>query len=842
MTGPALLSVALSLLAPEGAPAAEACVPDSASLAAEAATLLNGAASGSEVSAEAIAAARRLLRAARRLDASPDLMLQAADLAFAAGDVEEGGDLLAAADDTAPGKLSPAELLLLGRRAEERRRWREAIRRYDALARRLAAEGETADWIAPRRRELELEDVAAAIAAPASGPSVEARLALADAKRALASGRAKEAREHLKTALQIDPSYVDALLALAGLEAHAGRAAPAIRACRDALAAEPERVETVTLLANLLWEEPDRAAKEESLVLLDRAVALRPDLRSLLRLSAARWAQYGDAARAQERLARYLSKATAREHAEARPLQEMLSNQARAAPTPAPREPAAPEEPASAAVERWRKARILASRGDDASLNAALGLLEEAERLDPSLARAAELEASIREHRSEWREAEAALGRAIRADPSRTTVYESLARLLDRDPARANEAMDAWTQAEQAGSTEALYALGDAADRAGDGARALSLLRRYRDEAPAGLHAAEAAAALERLERRRSALVFGGATALLLALALAGLLLRRAKTGATFAEWLARHPGNAPEARRIVGRLRHESLKHGGLLLADAADRLERGDDEAWRGIAKLLEARLYGEPGSRGLVGEADDSLEALRALARADGERLNLEHRDPAFSFLARGIRALQRARPSVRRLSQDGAVSPRVVARACRLLRSASRSFGLTSGAELERRLDASSSLPVRIDALRALLARVASEADAPAPALEPIGELAAAPELPPVRLAPGDWETLWRNLFANALAAGRLGVSAVRGRDPVTGEGRLKIALCDDLASSLTTEDVLARPADRGLGVVVEILRRSDGSIEVQRAPAPGFTKGVVIELPLVETPA
>ena len=144
-------------------------------------------------------------------------------------------------------------------------------------------------------RELEIEEQAEAVALPTSGPSVEARLALADGKRALAAGRLREARAFLRAALDAEPAYVEALLALAALESRAGRSGPALAACREALAIEPDRIETLTLLANLLWAEPDRAAKEESLALLDRAAALRPDSRAPLRLSASRWAEYGDA-------------------------------------------------------------------------------------------------------------------------------------------------------------------------------------------------------------------------------------------------------------------------------------------------------------------------------------------------------------------------------------------------------------------------------------------------------------------------------------------------------------------------------------------------------------------
>ena len=687
-------------------------------------------------------------------------------------------------------------------------------------------------------RELELEEQAETIALPSTGPSVEARLALADGKRALAAGRLREARGFLRTALELEPSYVEALLALAALESRAGRSGPALKACRDALAIEPDRVETLTLLANLLWAEPDRATKEESLALLDRVVALRPDLRAPLRLSAARWAEYGDARKAQERLDRFLAKATAKEREEVQPLREALARRLKQTPEALPTPAAAPaEEPASAAVDRWRKAQVYASRGDAESLTAALALLAEAEKLDPAFAQAPELAAAIHERRAEWKQAEDALDRAIRADPARASSHESLARILEHDPARADEAARAWKSAEQAGSTEALFHLAQSAEHAGRDAEALRLYRRYGDEAPAGLNAADADAAVRRLDRRRSTWILLTASFLGLLGLVAATVFYRARTGATFEQWLSRTPARAPEARRIVGRLRHEALKHGGMLLSDGADRIEKGDAAARQATAELLVARLYGDASSRGLVAEARGSMAALCGLARADGVRLNLAHRDPVFPFLVRGIRALTRARGSLRRLARSGASGPLDVRRASRQLRIAAQFFQLASGAEIERSVDRASALPARLDALQALLSRMAVEADRPAPALTTSGE-----DLPPVRISASDWETLWRNLFANVLSAGTLALSAAARRDAVTGEGYLRLVLADDLPGALTIDEIRARPSDRGLGVVVEILRRNEGTIDVVTAPSPGFTKGIVVELPIVEVPA
>jgi hypothetical protein len=188
-------------------------------------------------------------------------------------------------------------------------------------------------------------------------------------------------------------------------------------------------------------------------------------------------------------------------------------------------------------------------------------------------------------------------------------------------------------------------------------------------------------------------------------------------------------------------------------------------------------------------------------------------------------------------------------RVAARAASRLEWAARSLAFASGAEMERALDRASALPVRLDALRVLLARVAGEKRLDPPPLEPLGALAADGGPGVVRIAPLDWETIWRNLFTNALSgqesgsgAARLGLAAQMQRDPVTGEARLRLILADDRPGALTAEEIRGRGAERGWGVISELLRRNDGSIAVTPPPAPGFTKGVAIELPAIEGPA
>ncbi len=841
-----------TLAAPPDEPSPAGCIKDGGDLYAEADALL--AEASRDPNGPALARARERLRAARRLSPSVDRTLQGADLAFAAGDSEEGVDLLAAAAERNAGRLTPAELYLVARRAEERRRWREAIARYAALARMLDERGEDGSLIQAHLRPLILEAEAAEVAPPGAEPPVEAQLALADARRALSAGRLGEAREKLSVALHLAPTYVEALDALGAVETRAGHTSAAIRAYRAAVAADPGRVETLSALANLLWGEPDRAAKEESLAMLDRAVTLRPDLRPLMRRSAMRWAEFGDAPTALERLDRFLQNATPQEREETRALRETLARRVREAsrtPETAPSKPAEPlpPEPASGAVALWQKARVLAARGDSESLATALALLAEAEAQDPSFASAPELAASIHQKRGEGDKAIASLERATEADPSRASTWEGLARALERDPRRSATAEDAWRRAAAAGSTEALFQLGEAAEKKGRRSEAIDFYRRYRDEAPAGSRAAEAAAAVARLEGQKRAAVWVFVGAVALAAIVGAVALYRRRSGRSFAEWLNEYPARAAEARPVLGRVRHEALKHGGLLLSDGAARIEAGGRESVE-AARLLSTRLYGEGNSAGLIAETQGAIDELRAIASQDRVRLNLRHRDAVFSWLVKGLETLRRAHRPLERIAEEEDPPAEATRRLARILNDAARSFVLASGTEMERSLDRAAALPVRADALRALLARVAAEIGVVQPELETIGGVGVESPLPLLRMPAADWETLWRNLFSNALAPKdeprgrpvRLGLSAQKRRDPITGEPRLRIALADDLPGALSAEQLRGRPSDRGWGVIEEVLRKNDGAFEIAPSPKGGFTKAIVLDLPALEEPA
>jgi len=185
---------------------------------------------------------------------------------------------------------------------------------------------------------------------------------------------------------------------------------------------------------------------------------------------------------------------------------------------------------------------------------------------------------------------------------------------------------------------------------------------------------------------------------------------------------------------------------------------------------------------------------------------------------------------------------AVPERIVRRVIERLERAAAHFRSVSGADISRLIDEASSTPVNLSDLQDVLDGVCAEKRlGSSPMLEWRG-----PEIA-VRVDRADWETIWRNLFANALdAAGalpvsdvRLGVFAELRRDPVTGTLSARVVLADNVPRPLTAEMIRGRGADRGWGVVADLVRRHDGLADVGPSPAPGYLKGIVIEVPAVE---
>jgi len=311
--------------------------------------------------------------------------------------------------------------------------------------------------------------------------------------------------------------------------------------------------------------------------------------------------------------------------------------------------------------------------------------------------------------------------------------------------------------------------------------------------------------------------------------------------GFTLEEWLKSDPGATRDVRSVAGRLSHEAFKHGGLLLGEAVERLR--SREGLAGAAPLLVERLYGTPGTPGIVTEARGALSDLESIARRRGARVNLRFKDRLLSRVFRSLETLERAAADLATLAEKGALFPRRLEKLSRSIRQAAAVLNPRTGQLLTATLDAAGSTEARFERLELLLASVARENDAAAPPLAGLGLFAdaAAGRGVRVRVPEGDWSTLWRNLFANALRAPRLALLAEERRDPVTGQALARFVLFDGDPRLLTAEMIRGRAAERGLGVVADLVRRWDGLVDV--TPGTGeFTKGVAVEFAAVEGPA
>jgi hypothetical protein len=258
-----------------------------------------------------------------------------------------------------------------------------------------------------------------------------------------------------------------------------------------------------------------------------------------------------------------------------------------------------------------------------------------------------------------------------------------------------------------------------------------------------------------------------------------------------------------------------------------------------------MLAARLFAQDGkTRGLVAEGRRALTDLQALARADGKRLNLR-RDPLFAPVVAGVDAMAALEDPLRRVKAGGGDA--ALAKAVERMDGAADRLGETTGREIEAMLDSIATVAVRAQDLCDLLERAASEKSVKAPPVTVNG--LPGPGQPPwrARMAPADWETVWRNVFANTVVAlsgvpeRRVALIGELVRERATGEPTLRFVVADNAREKLTTEMIRERSSDRGWGVVAELLQSHGGRIGVSPSVDPRFTKRIVIEMPAAPGP-
>ncbi|MEZ4316127.1 MAG: tetratricopeptide repeat protein [Myxococcota bacterium] len=472
--------------------------------------------------------------------------------------------------------------------------------------------------------------------------------------------------------------------------------------------------------------------------------------------------------------------------------------------------------------EAWlavHRAQVHLDNDDDAL---ALSELDAALTSQPDLVKGLNLKGHLLTKGGDRAGAVAAYERSLEVDPDQGNVMAALSELL-RALGRNDEALAMRDRAAAEGSPVARFLLAQEAARANHWWEARDRLDGYFEVASSGALYAEATVLRDELEWRIRG--FWGAVALtVLAIVFLPLVwMWRRRAGSPLSRLLERSPRSFREVARIVSSLRHEVLKHNVSALPGVADALEDGDPEP----AMWAAERLYGKSGAiarfRRYIGE-------LEELGRANQVALNLRHRDLVFGPL---LAAMDRLAGQERRLAA-GTARPAD-------LRAISDALNQEGFRALGRLLDGVCVVQLEPSVFEAALADVLAE-----PAFRGTARPDWSLEVPDglaVRVFRGDLHDILVNLLRNALEASieagedRLGVRLDLEEDDITGLERVEIRVADDAPRRISTAMIRGRYIERGLGLAVDLTSRAGGSIHVEDEP--GFSKAVVVRLPLAE---
>ncbi len=111
---------------------------------------------------------------------------------------------------------------------------------------------------------------------------------------------------------------------------------------------------------------------------------------------------------------------------------------------------------------------------------------------------------------------------------------------------------------------------------------------------------------------------------------------------------------------------------------------------------------------------------------------------------------------------------------------------------------------------------------------------------------VRVFREDFADILANLLRNACEAAlsdrpsnevRIGIRVVEEMDPVTGLSWVAIRVLDNALSELSNDMIHSRRIGRGIGLALDLAKRSQGSLVVE--PEDGWSKAVVLRLSMAE---
>lgn len=440
--------------------------------------------------------------------------------------------------------------------------------------------------------------------------------------------------------------------------------------------------------------------------------------------------------------------------------------------------------------------------------------------------------------------------------------YRRAIELIRRDKPGAREALSEGKRV--APMDPSLYlSLARACREQGIYIRAIDFYRSFLSHRPADPEAAAARAELRALdadaavpaaepdeEQGLAERLFGSTRAAwaaplgLLGLGLLGAtpLLLRLRRPPTLAALALGNPELQPTLTYLIGRLRHELLKHRIGAVTDAIQVLAAGESTAAQRL--FLADRIFGgEP-------LLEVWREHLLGFERALGPQKKVLTSDPGFRAAGAAMRELLRLRAGF-------LLGRRAAFRRILLLHERLRAFD----ADLGRLSHKLSRTAIDRALLEGVLAEVRGEYGARQVELDEV-RLLPAPERGPERVIVDvyrvDLLLVLRNLLRNAiLAVGRsapprrIGIAVSLSLLP-TGEESVEVRVLDSSPEPLTTAEVYAQlgapgeRAQRGLGLVTAALGLYNGSITVEgaselaerlpdRAAAAGFSKAVTVHL-------
>lgn len=320
-------------------------------------------------------------------------------------------------------------------------------------------------------------------------------------------------------------------------------------------------------------------------------------------------------------------------------------------------------------------------------------------------------------------------------------------------------------------------------------------------------------------------LLAGAALGLLLAGAISGYFSRQ-RRGRSLSELAETYPELQPALAYLIGRLRHELLKHRIGAATDVAQSLAAGPSSAEQRV--FLHKRLYG--GER--LDEAWTGY--LQSFRRALGPDFDLLRSDRDFRRAQRAVRQLQGLELPL--LHGDRSALRKLLAAQSELLRFDRKLAALVTRLQrtpLDQALIEQAVLAVRSEPLASQVTLDAVEIENPS---EPVL----------VAVYRTDLLLILKNLLRNAiLAVGRAAPPAKIAVDVAlellpTGEEVVKLRVHDTSPETLTPEqiyrsgDAAAQSAQHGLSLVTAALSLYSGSISVGEG-RPGYQKCVIVQL-------